>query len=103
MLRYIMTCVLIVCTTVHAAEGDKPRVLVIGDSILSGYGGSLKSTVGDRATVIRGPGNASATAHALSKPPAPKKSKRSPSVHQQLMQLVWCLIRSITNNGSIII
>lgn len=55
-----------------SADSDKPRVLLIGDSISSGYGGTVRSALEGEAIVIRAPGNASASARGLAKPTLPK-------------------------------
>lgn len=55
------------------ADSNKPRVLLIGDSISSGYGGTVRSALVDDAVVTRAPGNASATSKGFAKPTLPKQ------------------------------
>lgn len=68
-----LLCVAVASSAVvSAADAKLPRVLLIGDSISKGYGGTASSLLEGKAVVLKNPGNGSSTGYGLSKPKLPK-------------------------------
>ena len=56
---------LIIIVFLSSSESQKPRVLIIGDSISLGYTPTVKKLLADKAVVVHNKGNAQDTGYGL--------------------------------------